>query len=78
MIVRGAHAVRHGEPPSFDAGDGMQRDLFLIERADPRAALDEIVALVVRAAARALRGRPGRPTSRSSRPCTAARWGSTR
>ena len=46
MIVRGAHAVRHGEPPAFEHGDGMRRDLFLIARDDPRAALAEIVSLV--------------------------------
>jgi exodeoxyribonuclease V alpha subunit len=46
MIVRGAHAVRQGEPPSFEAGDDLVRDLFLIERADPRAALEEVVSLV--------------------------------
>ncbi len=46
MIVRGAHAVRHGEPPSFDAGEDLTRDLFLIERADPSSALDEVVSLV--------------------------------
>ena len=46
MIVRGAHAVRTGNPPSFAASEGMTRDLFMIERADPRAALDEIVTLV--------------------------------
>ena len=46
MIVRGAHAVRHGEPPSFRADEGMRRDLFLVARDDPRAALAEIVSLV--------------------------------
>jgi exodeoxyribonuclease V alpha subunit len=46
MIVRGAHAVRHGEPPSFEAADGMTRDLFLIERPDPAVALAEVVSLV--------------------------------
>jgi exodeoxyribonuclease V alpha subunit len=46
MIVRGAHAVRHGQPPAFEHADGLTRDLFLIERADPRAALDEVVSLV--------------------------------
>jgi exodeoxyribonuclease V alpha subunit len=46
MIVRGAHAVRHGEAPSFEPGEDVRRDLFLIEREDPRAALDEIVTLV--------------------------------
>ncbi|HTE60383.1 MAG TPA: AAA family ATPase [Solirubrobacteraceae bacterium] len=46
MIVRGAHAVRHGDPPAFEHAGGLTRDLFLIERADPRAALDEVVSLV--------------------------------
>jgi exodeoxyribonuclease V alpha subunit len=46
MIVRGAHAVRHGETPSFAASEELTRDLFLIERDDPRAALDEVVSLV--------------------------------
>ena len=46
MIVRGAHAVRQGEAPDFAAHEGLERDLFLIERADPAAALDEIVSLV--------------------------------
>jgi exodeoxyribonuclease V alpha subunit len=46
MIVRGAHAVRSGSPPSFVPSEEMTRDLFLIERADPRAALDEVVTLV--------------------------------
>ena len=52
MIVRGAHEVRQGRPPSFEVTEGLRRDLFLIERADPRAALDEIESLVTRAAAR--------------------------
>jgi exodeoxyribonuclease V alpha subunit len=46
MIVQGAHAIRRGDPPRFDATDGMRRDLFLIERASPTAALQEIVSLV--------------------------------
>jgi exodeoxyribonuclease V alpha subunit len=46
MIVQGAHAIRRGETPSFAAGEGMSRDLFLIERPDPRAAREEIVSLV--------------------------------
>ena len=46
MIVQGAHAVRRGRPPSFTPAEGMRRDLFMIERRDPRAALEEIVALV--------------------------------
>jgi exodeoxyribonuclease V alpha subunit len=46
MIVRGAHAIRHGETPSFAASDDVTRDLFLIERPDPGRALDEVVSLV--------------------------------
>jgi exodeoxyribonuclease V alpha subunit len=46
MIVQGAHAVRTGAAPSFAAGAGLTRDLFLIERDDPQAALDEVVSLV--------------------------------
>ncbi len=46
MIVQGAHAIRRGEPPSFDATEGMRRDLFLIARSAPGAALQEIVSLV--------------------------------
>jgi exodeoxyribonuclease V alpha subunit len=46
MIVQGAHAIRRGETPSFSPGEGMRRDLFLIERSDPRAAREEIVSLV--------------------------------
>ncbi len=46
MIVQGAHAIRRGSLPSFVAGEGMRRDLFLIERFDARAARDEIVSLV--------------------------------
>ena len=46
MIVQGAHAIRRGDPPSFAAEPGMRRDLFLIERSDPRAAREEIVSLV--------------------------------
>jgi exodeoxyribonuclease V alpha subunit len=46
MIVQGAHAIRQGQPPSFAPADGMRRDLFLIEREQPAAALDEIVSLV--------------------------------
>ena len=48
MIVQGAHAVRRGEAPAFTPSAGMRRDLFLIERADPRAAREEIVSLVSR------------------------------
>lgn len=46
MIVRGAHAVRQGQMPDFAPHEGLQRDLFLIERDDPAAALDEIESLV--------------------------------
>ncbi len=46
MIVRGAHAVRHGSVPAFETSPEVRRDLFMIERADPRAALEEIVSLV--------------------------------
>ncbi|MFL5861276.1 MAG: AAA family ATPase, partial [Solirubrobacteraceae bacterium] len=46
MIVQGAHAIRVGRAPSFSAADGMRRDLFLIERPSPQAALSEIVSLV--------------------------------
>jgi exodeoxyribonuclease V alpha subunit len=48
MIVQGAHAIRRGTPPDFGASEGMRRDLFMIERSNPRAALDEIVSLVGR------------------------------
>jgi exodeoxyribonuclease V alpha subunit len=46
MIVQAAHAIRRGEPPTFTAGPGMRRDLFLIERSSPVAAREEIVSLV--------------------------------
>jgi exodeoxyribonuclease V alpha subunit len=46
MIVQGAHAIRRGEPPDFAAAPGMRRDLFLIERPDPRRAREEIISLV--------------------------------
>ncbi len=46
MIVQGAHAIRRGHAPTFTPSEGMRRDLFLIERRDAGAALEEIVALV--------------------------------
>jgi exodeoxyribonuclease V alpha subunit len=46
MIVQAAHAIRRGRPPTFTPGEGMRRDLFLIERPSPRVALQEIVSLV--------------------------------
>jgi exodeoxyribonuclease V alpha subunit len=46
MIVQAAHAIRRGETPAFAARPDMRRDLFLIERADPRTAREELVSLV--------------------------------
>jgi exodeoxyribonuclease V alpha subunit len=46
MIVQGAHAIRRGEQPDFAHKPGMQRDLFMVERHNPRAAVQEIVELV--------------------------------
>jgi exodeoxyribonuclease V alpha subunit len=46
MIVQGAHAIRRGETPDFRPSGDMRRDLFLIQRADPRAARQELVSLV--------------------------------
>jgi exodeoxyribonuclease V alpha subunit len=48
MIVQGAHAIRAGHAPSFIPAEGMRRDLFLIERADPVAARVQIAGLVSR------------------------------
>ncbi|HEY1507568.1 MAG TPA: AAA family ATPase [Solirubrobacteraceae bacterium] len=48
MIVQGAHAIRRGAAPDFNPSEGMRRDLFLIERASPIAAREEIVSLVSR------------------------------
>jgi exodeoxyribonuclease V alpha subunit len=46
MIVQAAHAIRRGQAPTFTPGDGMRRDLFLVARDEPDAALQEIVSLV--------------------------------
>jgi exodeoxyribonuclease V alpha subunit len=46
MIVQGAHAIRRGEAPSFSAREEMRRDLFLVERSDPRSAREQLVSLV--------------------------------
>ncbi|MBV9464992.1 MAG: AAA family ATPase [Solirubrobacterales bacterium] len=46
MIVQGAHAIRRGQAPDFTPAAEMRRDLFMIERANPRAALREVVSLV--------------------------------
>jgi exodeoxyribonuclease V alpha subunit len=46
MIVQGAHAIRRGEVPEFKHQEGMKHDLFLIERASAREALELIVELV--------------------------------
>ncbi|HET6448123.1 MAG TPA: AAA family ATPase [Conexibacter sp.] len=48
MIVQGAHAIREARPPSFSHAEGMQHDLFLIERSDPVSAREEIAGLVSR------------------------------
>ena len=48
MIVQGAHAIREGRPPVFTHSDEMQHDLFLIERADPVSAREQIAGLVSR------------------------------
>ena len=60
MIVQGAHAIRRGEEPDFPPAEGMRRDLFLIERADPLQARAEIVLAGQRAPAGALRRRSDR------------------
>ena len=46
MIVQGAHAIRRGEVPEFKHEEGMKHDLFLMERASARDALELIVELV--------------------------------
>jgi exodeoxyribonuclease V alpha subunit len=46
MIIQGAHAIRGGRAPSFSPAEHMRRDLFLISRADPGSAREEIVSLV--------------------------------
>lgn len=46
MIVQGAHAIREGRAPEFTHTEGMQHDLFLMERGDPVAARELIAALV--------------------------------
>jgi exodeoxyribonuclease V alpha subunit len=48
MIVQGAHAVRAGHAPGFRFEDGMRRDLYLIECADPLEARETVVDLVAR------------------------------
>jgi exodeoxyribonuclease V alpha subunit len=48
MIVQGAHAIREGRPPVFTHSEEMQHDLFLIERADPVSAREQIAGLVSR------------------------------
>ena len=46
MIVQGAHAIRRGDAPEFKPAEGMRHDLFLMERASARDALELIVELV--------------------------------
>jgi exodeoxyribonuclease V alpha subunit len=48
MIVQGAHAIRRGESPEFTPEEGMRHDLFLMERASAREALELVVELVSR------------------------------
>ncbi len=48
MIVQGAHAIRRGHVPDFAPRAEMRRDLFLVIRQDPRAAVQEIISLVCR------------------------------
>ena len=60
MIVQGAHAIRRGEAPEFTPAEGMRHDLFLMERASARDALELIVELVSRRLPEALRRRRGR------------------
>jgi exodeoxyribonuclease V alpha subunit len=48
MIVQGAHAIRRGECPEFTPEEGMRHDLFLMERASAREALELVVELVSR------------------------------
>ena len=55
MIVQGAHRIRRGEEPSFTPGQGMRRDLFLVERTDPGAAREQVVSLVCQRLPDALR-----------------------
>ncbi len=46
MIVQGAHAIRRGELPEFQPGEGMKQDLFLMERTGAADAAELIVDLV--------------------------------
>jgi exodeoxyribonuclease V alpha subunit len=46
MIVQGAHRVRRGLAPSFVHEEGMKRDLYFMENADPLAARELVVELV--------------------------------
>jgi exodeoxyribonuclease V alpha subunit len=46
MIVQGAHAIRQGRSPEFRVAEQMRQDLFLIERANAREGLEQIVSLV--------------------------------
>ena len=78
MIVQGAHAIRRGAAPDFSAAEGMRRDLFLIERADPRAALRGDRVAGQPPASRRTTASIRCATSRCSRPCTGATSGSTR
>lgn len=46
MIVQGAHSVRRGREPSFDAAAGMERDLYFLAHSDPVEAREAVVGLV--------------------------------
>ncbi len=46
MIVQGAHTIRRGQVPEFKPSEGMRQDLFMMERASAREALELIVELV--------------------------------
>ncbi|HEX2160617.1 MAG TPA: AAA family ATPase, partial [Thermoleophilaceae bacterium] len=45
MIVSAAHAVRHGEVPPVQPGEGQERDFFLLARDGEEAAADAVVEL---------------------------------
>ena len=79
LIVQAAHAINARRPAAHPgAAEGEQRDFFFIEQGRDSAAADEMVDLACRAAARALRRRRHPRGAGARRPCTAARWASTR
>ena len=46
MIVQAAHAINRGERPRTTATEGMERDVFLIERDRPEEIVEQVVSLV--------------------------------